>query len=190
MKRNMLIIMLLATFGVASVDIQNLKWTQDYELLVNLNTQVNNTIKGLDINKNGIRDDIEYYVEQKYKDDPFQKEIFLEAAKTIQTIITLPKKTPIKKRVELDNQLLSLYTCRDYMLYKLDVKEIEEELKDKMIFKSKVLNTNKRLRAYIDHKKLLPLEEEDIKNMSVDNERIACQKLHRSLTNKDMITSK
>jgi hypothetical protein len=190
MKKVVTSLFLIYFSSQANIEINNDSWIKDYELLVNLNTNPNTTISGLDLNKNGIRDDVEYYVEQKYKDKPFQKELFLEASKKIQEILSLPKSASIKKRIELDSELISIYTCRDYMLYKLDVKDIEQELKDKMIFKSRVLNTNKRLRAYIEHKKLLPLDEENIDDMDVEKERLSCEKRYEEITNRDIASSK
>jgi hypothetical protein len=190
MKKIMLITYLVGSISIASaLEIDSMKWTQDYELLVNLNSRVESTLEGLDQNKNGIRDDVEYYVEHRYKDKPFQKTLFLEAAKKIQKIIALPKES-IKEHVKLDNELLEIYTCRDYMLYKLEDKNIETELKEKMIFKSKVLNTNKRLRAYIDHKKLLPFEDDNLSDEILDEKRVACQNRYKALTNPDMVSSK
>lgn len=180
----------IVPFLIGDIKINNQKWIQDYELLVNLNIGAKENIQGLDLNKNGIRDDVEYYVHQKYKDDPFQKEIFLESAKKIQTILSLPKSAPIKKRVQLDEELIRLYACRDYMLYKLNDKNIEDKLKEKMIFKSKVLNTNDRLRAYIEHKKtVLDFGEQSMDDKTVDNARVSCEEIYRKLNNPDLVTS-
>jgi len=190
MKRVIFMIFSIVPFLIGDIKINNQKWIQDYELLVNLNIGAKENIQGLDLNKNGIRDDVEYYVHQKYKDDPFQKEIFLESAKKIQTILSLPKSAPIKKRVQLDEELIRLYACRDYMLYKLNDKNIEDKLKEKMIFKSKVLNTNDRLRAYIEHKKtVLDFGEQSMDDKTVDNARVSCEEIYRKLNNPDLVTS-
>jgi len=190
MKKIMIITYIVGSLSIASaLEIDSMKWTQDYEMLVNLNGGVESTIEGLDQNKNGVRDDVEYYVEHRYKDKPFQKTLFLEAAKKIQKIIALPKEAT-KDHIKLDNELLEIYTCRDYMLYKLEDKDIKTELKEKMIFKSKVLNTNKRLRAYIDHKKLLPFEDDGLSDETLEDRRVACQDRYKVLTNPDLVSSK
>jgi len=191
MRKSLMLLMVVACTVYGDLKIESLKWTNDYEMLVKLNMKVENDIVGLDINHNGIRDDVEYYVEQKYKSDPFEKEIFLESAKKIQTILSLSDNTPLPKRVQLDNELIELYTCRDYMLYKLDVADISSKMKEKLNFKSRVLNTNDRLRAYIEHKKkVLDFGEEDIAKMEVDSKRIACENRYKSLMNPDLVTSK
>jgi hypothetical protein len=190
MKRVIFMILSIVPFLIGDIKINNQKWIQDYELLVNLNLGAKENIQGLDLNKNGVRDDVEYYVNQKYKDDPFEKEIFLESAKKIQTILSLPKSASVKKRVQLDEELIRLYACRDYMLYKLNDKNIEDKLKEKMIFKSKVLNTNDRLRAYIEHKKMvLDFGEQSMDDKTVDRARVSCEKIYQKLNNPDLITS-
>ncbi len=191
MKKIVLLPALLVISSFASVQISDAKWVNDYEVLVALNGGTTSSdLKGLDLNKNGIRDDVEYYVMHKYGDKPFEKEIFLDAAKTLQKIISLPPKAPQEERVALDNKLINLYTCRDYMLYKLDVPNITKKLREKMIFKSKVLNTNLRLRTYIEHKEKLPLVEEDIDKMDVDEARIDCEKRYQQSLNHDIASSK
>ena len=188
MKRVILTTLSIVPLLIGDIKIDNQKWIQDYELLVNLNLGAKENIQGLDLNKNGIRDDVEYYVNQKYKDDPFEKEIFLESAKKIQTILSLPKSASIKKRVQLDEELIRLYACRDYMLYKLNDENIEDKLKEKMIFKSKVLNTNDRLRAYIEHKKMvLDFGEQNMDDETVENARVSCEKIYRKLNNPDLL---
>jgi len=190
MKKSILFLMISIAISANSINIQSDNFNKDLKILAALNMDTTNTIEGLDLNSNGIRDDVESYINEKYKNDPFQQKLFLEASKTIQKILTLPKDSSIDKRVALDNRLINIYTCRDYMLYKLDVKDIEKELEEKIIFKSKVLNTNKRLRAYIDHKKALPLYEENIKSKNVDDERISCERLYQKITNPDIASSK
>ena len=119
MKKLFLAITLISSLSIANtVDINNLKWTSDFETLVNLSGNVENTIEGLDQNKNGIRDDVEYYISNKYKNRPFQKAMFIKAAKKMQKIITLSNDKDIQTHQKLDRELLNLYTCRDYILYK------------------------------------------------------------------------
>jgi len=175
MKKILIAISLISSVSVAkTVDINNLKWTQDFETLVNLSGNTENTIKGMDQNNNGIRDDVEYYVNTKYKNKPFQKAMFTKAAKTMQKIITLPMDDKIAQHQKLDRELLNLYTCRDYILYKMDNSSIEKELQDKISFKGKVLNTEKRLRAYITHKQLLPFEFDELSDNELLKEKTAC----------------
>jgi len=191
MKKLLFMTIVSISVSASIVNIEkNSGWIEDFKVLAALNINANETIQGLDTNNNGIRDDVENYIQKKYKDDPFQKRLFLEASKTIQKILTLPKDTPVKDKVELDNRLLKIYTCRDYMLYKLDVKDIDKQLKEKFIFKSRVLNTNERLRAYIEYKKALPFYEEKLDDVALEKDRLSCERLYQKITNPDIASSK
>jgi len=169
---------------INAVDINKLKWTEDFETLVNLSATTQNTLEGIDQNKNGIRDDIEYYLNAKYQNRPFQKAMFIKAASTIQKIITLPEEN-IAEHQKLDQALLNLYTCRDYILYKMNDTSLEKELKDKIIFKSKVLNTKKRLRAYINHKQILPFQFDNLSQEQLLKDKIACVNQYNQIINPD-----
>jgi hypothetical protein len=188
MKRVVFALTLIGFTSVNALDINNLKWTQDYEMLVGLSGEADNNIEGVDQNGNGIRDDVEFYIENKYKNRPFQKAMFKEAAKKMQEILLLDTKD-VKKHKELDRELLNIYTCRDYILYKLETPNIEKEMEDKTLFKAKVLNTNKRLQTYISHKKLLPLDFEDLSTEQLKKDKDNCQRLYAKFTNQDIVTS-
>ncbi len=174
--------------SLISDDIQNkmqFNWLNDLETLVRLDTQRDNTLQGRDINNNGIRDDVEDYVKQKYKNDPFQKGIFLKAAQKIQTILTLPKDATPQTHWVLDRQLLSYYTCRDYILYRQNEKNIEKEMLSKTIFKGKVLNTKERLTAYIEHKKKIPINFDDLSKDELKREKENCLAMYQVFVDKE-----
>ena len=185
MKKIIVSLTLASSLMLANnININNLKWTNDFETLVNLSSSAENTIKGIDQNKNGIRDDVEYYVNNKYQNKPFQKAIYLKAAKTIQTIITLPV-NDISQHQKLDSTLLNLYTCNDYILYKMDAESLDTELKNKVIFKAKVLNTDKRLRAYIEHKELLPFKFNELTDAQLEKDKNHCVNQYNKYNNLD-----
>lgn len=186
MKKTLLSIYILSSFSMAnSIEINQLKWTQDFETLVSLNANTENTLEGIDQNKNNVRDDVEYYVNKKYHDKPFQKAMFLKAAQKMQTIITLENNTNIQKRQKLDQELLSLYTCRDYILYRLDSQSLDKDLEEKLTFKAKVLNTEKRLRAYIAHKQQLPFEFDELSDTELKKEKKTCVNQYNKYKNID-----
>ncbi len=186
MKKIFITMSLMGSLTVANaIDINNLKWASDIETMVNLSSSLENTIAGIDLNKNGVRDDVEYYVNEKYKNKPFQKVMFIKAAKKIQKIITLPSDRDVQTHQKLDRELLNLYTCRDYILYKMEDNAIEKELKDKITFKGKVLNTEKRLRAYIAHKQLLPFQFDDLSDAELKRDKRACIKQYNMIKNLD-----
>ncbi len=169
----------------SSVKQNQFGWILDLETLVKLDSQREDTIQGRDINSNGIRDDVESYVEKKFGHDRFQKEMFLEAAQKIQQIITLPKETSVKEHLKLDKELLSLYTCRDYILYRENEDQIEQEMLNKTLFKAKVLNTEERLSAYIEHKKMLPMNFDDLTKDRLKSEKNECLARYRSISTEE-----
>ena len=152
--------------------------------MINLSSKTENTLEGIDQNKNGIRDDVEYYVNSKYQDKPFQKAMFTKAAGMMQKIITLPDDA-ISEHQRLDQELLNVYTCRDYILYKMEDDSLENEMQDKIIFKGKILNTQKRLRAYINHKQLLPFQFDDLSDAQLIKDKNTCVNQYNKLINPD-----
>ena len=160
-------------------------WLDDLQVLVQLDTQRTDSLSGKDFNANGVRDDVEEYVKQKFHKDPFQEALFMEAAKKIQQIITLPEESTPEEHLKLDKELLSLYTCRDYILYRDNEENIDQELLNKTLFKAKVLNTEERLSAYIEHKKKLPLNFSDLSGEQLRKEKSACIARYRAFANPD-----
>ncbi len=161
------------------------QWVKDLEVLVSLSNEKVDAIKGVDKNNNGVRDDVELYILSKYANDAFQKDMFFEAARKMQKIISLPLNGVIEERIKLDRELLEIYTCRDYILYRNEVANIEEELLNKTLFKGKVLNTSQRLRAYIEHKKVLPLDFNELTDQALNNDKERCLALYYSYENPD-----
>ena len=180
-------ILLFATEN--NMNTRQLNWLNDLETLVKLDTQKEDTLAGRDMNANGIRDDVEAYVKKKYKNDSFQKSIFLKAAQKIQTIITLPKNASVKEHFILDKELLSYYTCRDYILYRQDEKNIDQEMLNKTLFKGKVLNTDERLQAYIEHKKKLPVNYADMTSEELKKEKNSCLAMYYTFEKKEAPTT-
>ncbi len=194
MKKVIFFILLLSPLitlfaQITPIEINQLRWTQDYEALVGLDSKSKNTLLGIDNNKNGIRDDIEYYIYTKYENRPFERDMFLEAAKKIQTILSRSKNIDQNERQKIDKELLKIYTCRDYILYKEDSKNLDVKLREKSIFKSKILNTKERLYAYIDHKKALPFTFENLKDKDISKERKECLQIYSKYKNLDALSS-
>ena len=190
MKKLALIITLFSLLSTLSAqnytpESKRLDWLNDLEVLIRLDTQRENTLLGRDIDNNGIRDDVEAYIETKFGADPFQKALFREAARKIQKIITLPRESSVEEHLALDKELLRLYTCRDYILYRDNEENIEQEMLNKTLFKAKVLNTEERLMAYIEHKKKLPFAFEDLDSNELRIEKKACLAIYNSFKNPD-----
>jgi len=164
-------------FGYSQVFDYDL-WAKDLQTLIELNKKADESIAGSDINHNQVRDDVENYIKKKYADDEFQKIMFLEAARKIQQILTLPKHSSKKIHKRLDAQLLQIYTCRDFILFKHLDGDVEKEIEDKSEFKSKVLNTSKRLEAYLQHKKIVPFKYSIPSDKELKRQKEACEKLY------------
>ena len=163
----------------------NLSWLNDLEVLLKLDAQKENSLRGKDINSNGVRDDVEAYIDRKFGKDPFQKDLFMEAARKIQQIITLPQNSTEEEHLALDKELLELYTCRDYILYRDNEENIEQEMLNKTLFKAKVLNTEARLTAYIEHKKRLPFSYQDLSTEQLKREKQQCLARYEAYHNPD-----
>jgi len=104
----------------------------------------------------------------------------------MQKIITLPTdKTALKEHQKLDHDLLNIYTCRDYILYKMNSKSLDKEMQEKINFKAKVLNTKKRLHAYIIHKQLLPFAFDDLSEKALARDKKACINQYNKYKNLD-----
>ncbi len=165
---------------------RDLNWLHDLEVLIQLDSQKEDLLRGEDMNDNGVRDDVERYIEKKFGKDPFQKALFMEAAQKIQQIITLPRKSSVEEHIALDRELLELYTCRDYILYRDNEQNIEQEMLNKTLFKAKVLNTKERLNAYIEHKKRLPFEYNELSTEQLNREKQQCLARYNAFKNPDL----
>lgn len=167
------------------MEIKQQQWIEDLKMLVSLSSGRVDALKGADTNSNGVRDDVEAYVLSKYADDPFQRDLFLQAAKKIQDIIALPVNGMVDEHIRLDRELLELYTCRDYILYRDEHAHIEKELLNKTLFKGKVLNTPERLKAYIEHKKVLPFDFNDLSEQELAIDKSSCLARYHTYKNLD-----
>jgi len=163
----------------------NQQWLEDLKVLVSLSEKKVDLLSGVDKNTNGVRDDVERYILSKYMDDPFQRDMFFTAAKKIQEIISLPLNGVIDEHIRLDKELLEVYTCRDYILYRNESEDIENELLNKTLFKGKVLDTPQRLKAYIEHKKVLPSNFDELTEKELIADKKSCLSLYFSYKNLD-----
>jgi hypothetical protein len=159
------------------------QWLEDLKVLVSLSSKRVDALSGIDKNSNGVRDDVERYILSKYMDDPFQRDMFFKAAKKIQKIIALPLNGVVDEHIKLDKELLGIYTCRDYILYRNESKNIEKELLNKTLFKANVLNTPERLKAYIEHKKVLPMNFDKLTDKELLKDKKSCLSLYYSYEN-------
>jgi len=189
MKKVLVSLFLVSSFIFAGNTFDYNQWAKDLQTMIELNQNKNNSIAGSDINHNFVRDDVENYIKGKYQSDEFQKIMFLEAAKKLQQILTLPKTASKAIHQRLDKQLLQVYTCRDYILYKNNDVDVESELANKAEFKSKVLNTSNRLQKYISHKRMIPFSYQIPSDKELKVQKNECEKLYSKIKSESKKTT-
>ena len=112
----------------------------------------NATLLGVDSNNNGVRDDVERWIYQKYKDKrPIYIDIAMQEARAWQMIMRNPPSTA-KTTTKL---MEAAIYCQSY--YKIYAKFSDDPIlvTENIIFDAKVLNTIERKNAYITYDKAL-----------------------------------
>jgi len=113
------------------------------------------TLLGIDANGNGVRDDVEIWILNKYKDKhPIYIDIAMQAARAYKKVLETPDKAK-----EIHNEVDKAAYCELY--YKYDAKYFHEPLLvkediDSRYFRHKIyFNTPDRMNAYIQYDTLL-----------------------------------
>jgi len=113
------------------------------------------TLLGIDVNNNGVRDDVEIWILNEYKDKhPIHIDIAFQAAKAYKKILETPERAR-----EIHNEVDKAVYCQLY--YRLNAKYFNEPLllKNNVVnefFRSKIyFNTQERMEAYLQYDKLL-----------------------------------
>jgi len=163
-------------------------WAKDLQTLIELN-KTSSTLQGDDTNHNQVRDDVENYIKKKFSGDEFQKIMFLEAARKIQQIITLPKEATVQTHKKLDDELLQIYTCRDFIIFKHSDANVQKSISEKSEFKEQVLNTTKRLQAYISHKQKIPFKLSIPSDGELKRQKDSCEKLYSKIKSESKKTT-
>jgi hypothetical protein len=128
------------------------------------------------------------FIDENYGNDIFQKTMLSKASDIIEEILKIPLSYK-KKHIELDKELINVYTCRDYILYTRygDDINIKKELSNKIIFKSFVLNTENKVNKYIKHKKIIIMNKKDFNipdDVLIKNKN-SCIRLYKKIMNLD-----
>ncbi len=108
----------------------------------------NSTLLGIDINNNGVRDDVERQIYEEYKDKhPIHIDITMQATRGYKKVLMMPEKA-----LEIHDEVLSPIYCEGYYSFKpknhnnpLLIKK-GEDIDSKT--KSKYFNTKERYRIY------------------------------------------
>ncbi len=126
-----------------------------YKLPPEPDPAVNNaTLLGIDSNNNGVRDDVERYVIQTYKDEKIAVEIGFQVARAFNVVIENPENAK-----EVDRVLTAAQDCAGY--FEDDADEfgdpilLDTDIVTSKKFKSIMLNTASRIRAYLEYNRNL-----------------------------------
>jgi len=114
------------------------------------------TLLGIDSNNNGIRDDVEIYLVERFKDESI-KNIAFDIAKSLQNILLVTdKESALKAKKELDKAK----GCRKHHASeaikreKTDTNAARFRMKYKIFdagFRDKQFNTSRRMHTYFDY---------------------------------------
>jgi len=115
----------------------------------------NSTLLGVDSNHNGVRDDVERWIYQTYKDKhPIYIDIAMQAARGYKLVLETPERAK-----EIHNEVNKALYCQMY--YEMDGDELGDKLliKENLLdefFRSKIyFNTKERMATYDQYDALL-----------------------------------
>ena len=117
--------------------------------------KVNNaTLLGVDVNKNGVRDDVERYILQTYGKEEITIQIGFQVARAYNAVIEHPEKAK-----DVDKVLFDARDCGSYFtLFAKFFNEpilLSRNIVTSKQFKSVMLNTEPRIRAYLEYNRNL-----------------------------------
>ncbi|MFT7879341.1 MAG: hypothetical protein ABXS91_03015 [Sulfurimonas sp.] len=116
------------------------------------------TLLGIDVNNNGVRDDVERWIYNEYKDKhPIHIDIAMQAGRAYKKVLETPEKAK-----EIHDEVVAAGDCESYYRHCVDDASInakrilskEGEIVNKY-FRSKVFNTTERKNAYYEYNSLL-----------------------------------
>jgi len=117
--------------------------------------KVNNaTLLGVDVNHNDVRDDVERWIYEHYKDKhPIHIDIAMQAARAKQHMLRNPDKAKL-----IHDEMVAPLICESY--YRIyakyfDEKIIVHEKINTKVFRNLILNTSNRQKAYAEYDALL-----------------------------------
>ncbi|WP_457597753.1 hypothetical protein [Hydrogenimonas sp.] len=114
--------------------------------------KINNaTLLGVDVNRNGVRDDVERWIYEKYKDKhPIHIDIAMQAAKAYKLILEHPERAK-----EIHDEVRKAIQCEMYYSMFADLYNepllVKENIASKYFRHKIYFNTNKRIDAYIKY---------------------------------------
>ena len=150
------------------------QWLSDFNLLVSLDISAREA---------RYQNNVLQYINKKYSNDPFQKEIFKNIFFEMENAINTPFED-IDKHREVANKISKLYTCRDYILKKnnpgIDFYKLN---KDKQFFEKKVLEKDRKY-FYQKHKIAAASSSEGLGLENLEQQKKDCLELYKKITGK------
>ena len=112
----------------------------------------NATLLGIDVNHNGVRDDVERWIYETYKDKhPIHIDIAMQAAKAKQIML----KDPTKAK-KIHNIMVAPISCESYYKVCIDTPIIKKGKRiNSKSFRKIIFNTKERMDAYLQYDDLL-----------------------------------
>ncbi len=130
----------------------NIKWIVDgHELPPMPDEKINNsTLLGIDVNHNDVRDDVERWIYEEYKDKhPIHIDIAMQAARGYKKVLMMPERA-----LAITEEVSSSIQCEWY--YKYDAerygdKILINDMLNRKYFRKKIyFNTKERYRVYLE----------------------------------------
>ena len=150
MKKLGLTLLLLLTSNTYSETINGHVLPPEPDSIIN-----NSTLLGIDSNNNGVRDDVERWIYQTYKDKhPIHIDIAMQAGRAYKKVLETPERAK-----EIHNEVDKAAYCEMY--YKLNAKYfnehilVHEDINDRYFRHKIYFNTKERMDAYIQYDTLL-----------------------------------
>jgi len=91
------------------------------------------------------------YIENEFAESSVQKVLYVNICNKVDEVIKLSSKKKLK-HVKLDEEILKLYACSDYLIQR---KGGKVNWRKKEIFKNKIFGSKKRRDKYALHKKVV-----------------------------------
>jgi len=150
--KHVLALLLLVTGSIALHASEQPEVINGYQTPPEPDPVVNNsTLLGIDVNENGVRDDVERWIYTTYRDKhPVHIDIAMQAARAYKKVLKTPEKAK-----EIHDEVRAPLHCQFYYMYDAEYFNeqilIDENIITKYFIKTIIFNTENRLNAYLQY---------------------------------------
>ncbi len=130
----------------------NVKWiVNGHKLPPEPDEKLNNsTLLGIDSNNNGVRDDVERWIYEEYKDKhPIYSDIFMQSARGYKKVLEMPKKA-LQIRLQVNSSMYCEWYYRSTAKYYNEPILVKREEMNRKYFEKIYFNTKARKKAYYE----------------------------------------